>query len=142
MKILLIDNEKRFRLTAKKLLSRKGYEVLIASKWSEALQRLEHYIIHVVILGVNLPDMKSMEALKQIKRRFQLVQVIILSGTRTLGSVANGLELGAIDFLIKPADAEELLKKTAEAVKKRQRLEQKIRAIQIDVLERQFGCSD
>jgi DNA-binding NtrC family response regulator len=142
MKILLVDNDQRFLSTTKKLFAKQSHYVLTVSRGSEVLEKLRVQNIHVVILDVEMPGMDGIEILKEIKKHFPMVQVIMLTRYGTVNSAADSLKFGAIDYLIKPLDAEELFKITAEAFDKRQRLEQKIHTKQIDVLKHQFGCSD
>ena len=130
LKIMLVDDEERFLLTTKKLLSKKGYEVFTASSGAEALENLKKQNIHVVILDVKMPGMDGMETLKEIKKHFPLVEVIMLTGHATVESAVDGLKSGAIDYLMKPADIEELIEKSEEAFEKRKRLEEKIRLAQ------------
>ena len=59
----------------------------------------------------------------------------MLTGVPTVGCAADSLKLGALSYLIKPVDIEELLRKIKKAHKQGQRLEQKIRKTQIRVLE-------
>ncbi len=130
LKIMLVDDEERFLLTTKKLLSKKGYEVFTASSGAEALEKLKKQNIHVVILDVKMPEMDGMETLKKIKKHFPLVEVIMLTGHATVESAVDGLRSGAIDYLMKPADIKELIEKSEEAFEKRKRLEEKIRMAQ------------
>lgn len=130
MTIMLVDDEERFLSTTKKLLSRKGIDLLTALSGIEALEKLSSQIIHVVILDVKMPGMDGMATLREIKRRFPLVEVIMLTGHATVESAVEGLKSGATDYLMKPADIEELLNKAEEAFEKRKRLEEKIRVAQ------------
>jgi DNA-binding NtrC family response regulator len=130
LKMMLVDDEERFLSTTKKLLSRKGIEALTASSGAEALEKLKTRNIQVVILDVKMPGMDGIETLKQIKRQFPLVEVIMLTGHGTVESAVEGLKSGATDYLTKPTDIAELLKKAEEAFDKRQRLEEKIRVVQ------------
>ncbi len=130
LKIMLVDDEERFLLTTKKLLSKKGYEVFTASSGAEALDKLRKQNIHVVILDVKMPGMDGMETLKEIKKHFPLVEVIMLTGHATVESAVDGLKSGATDYLMKPAAIEELIEKSEEAFEKRKRLEEKIRLAQ------------
>ena len=130
MKMMLVDDEERFLSTTKKLLSRKGYDVLTASSGSEALEKLITENVHVVILDVKMPGMDGITTLKQIKKRFPLIEVIMLTGHGTIESAVDGLKSGATDYLTKPTDIEELVRKAEEAFEKRQRLEEKIRVAQ------------
>ena len=127
MKIMLVDDEERFLSTTKKLLARKGHDVETATSGSEALEKLAIQDIHVVILDVKMPGMDGIETLKAIKRRFPLVEVIMLTGHATVESAVDGLKSGATDYLMKPTDIEDLIAKAEEAFEKRKRVEDKIR---------------
>jgi len=130
MQMMLVDDEERFLSTTKKLLARKGYDVVTAASGLEALQILASQTVHVVILDVKMPGMDGMETLQEIKRRFPLVEVIMLTGHATVESAVEGLKSGATDYLVKPTDVDELLEKAVEAFEKRKRLEEKIRVAQ------------
>ena len=130
MKMMLVDDEERFLSTTKKLISRKGYEIVTASSGAEALEELGSSNIHVVVLDVKMPGMDGMETLKAIKKKYPLVEVIMLTGHGTVESAVDGLKSGATDYLMKPTDVNELIKKAEEAFEKRQRLEEKIRMAQ------------
>ncbi len=130
MKIMLVDDEERFLLTTEKLMSRKGYNIITAASGWEALEKLKSHNIHVVILDVKMPGMDGNSTLKEIKKQFPLVEVIMLTGHATVDSAVDGLKSGAIDYVMKPCDMDELLKKAEDAFEKRQRLEEKIRTAQ------------
>lgn len=130
MKMMLVDDEERFLSTTKKLLSKKGYDVFTAISGAEALEKLRTQNIHVVILDVKMPGMDGIETLKAIKRRFPMVEVIMLTGHGTVESAVEGLKSGATDYLTKPTDVNDLIAKAEEAFEKRQRLEEKIRVAQ------------
>jgi DNA-binding NtrC family response regulator len=130
MRMMLVDDEERFLSTTKKLLVRKGYDVITASNGAEALELLAIQTIHVVILDVKMPGMDGITTLKEIKKRFPLVEVIMLTGHATVESAIDGLKSGATDYLMKPADVDELVGKAEEAFSKRKTLEEKIRVAQ------------
>jgi DNA-binding NtrC family response regulator len=127
MKIMLVDDEKRFLSTTKKLLTKKGYDVVTASSGAEALEIIKDKHIHVVILDVKMPGMNGNATLKEIKRLFPLTEVIMLTGDATMESALEGLKSGATDYLMKPADIDEIINKAEGAFGKIQRLEEKIR---------------
>jgi DNA-binding NtrC family response regulator len=127
MKMILVDDEERFLSTTKKLLDKKGYDVVTAASGAEALEKIRVQNIHVVILDVKMPGMDGNATLKEIKRQFPLTEVIMLTGHATMESAIDGLKSGAIDYLMKPADIDEVIRKAEEAFEKRQGLEEKIR---------------
>ena len=130
MKMMLVDDEERFLETTRKILVKKGYEVFTAISGAVALETLRTKNVHVVILDVKMPGMDGIETLKAIKRQFPLVEVIMLTGHATVESAVEGLKSGATDYVMKPADIEDLIQKAEEAFSKRQVLEEKIRVAQ------------
>ena len=135
MNILLVDDDQNFLSVTKKRLVKRGCTVQTASNGSEVFEKLQAQNIHVVVLDVKMPGMNGIEVLKEIKRQYPLVQVIMLTGVPTVGCAADSLKIGALNYLIKPVDIEKLLQKIKEAHAQRQCLEQKIRITQIKVLE-------
>jgi len=127
MKLMVVDDEERFLSTTQKLLARKGYDVVTAASGAEALEKMRSQNVHVVILDVKMPGMDGNATLKEIKRQYPLVEVIMLTGHATMESAIDGLKSGAIDYLMKPADIDEIILKAEEAFEKRQGLEEKIR---------------
>ena len=120
--ILLVDDEVRFLSTTRKLLEKRGYNVETASSGMEALQKLEILNIKVVILDVKMPEMDGITILKKIKRDFPLIEVIMLTGHGTIELAVEGVNLGAVNFLVKPADIDIIAEKIEEAVEKRNRI--------------------
>jgi len=126
MKIMLVDDEERFLSTTQKLLTKKGIDAVTATSGAQALEMLQHKYIHVVILDVKMPGMDGNETLKEIKRQFPLVEVIMLTGHATVESAIDGLKSGATDYLMKPTEIDDLIAKAREAFHKRLLVEEKI----------------
>ncbi|MGE4506086.1 MAG: response regulator [Desulfovibrionaceae bacterium] len=126
MKIMLVDDEERLLATTKKLFEKMGIEVVVCTSGREALDILRQQEIHVVFLDIKMPGMDGMETLQCIKKEHPLVEVVILTGHATMESAVQGLKLGALDFLIKPASMKDLLEKVEEAFEKISRHKQKI----------------
>jgi len=130
MKLLLVDDETRYLETTSKLIERKGYDVWTAPSGEKALEILAAHNIHVVVLDVKMPGMDGNEALKHIKELYPLTEVIMLTGHATVDSAIDGLKSGAWDYLMKPADIEEIIEKAELAFQKRMHQEEKIRSAQ------------
>jgi DNA-binding NtrC family response regulator len=131
MRMMIVDDEERFLSSMKKLLFKKGYDVVTAASGAEALEIMSVQNIHVVILDVKMPGMDGIETLREIKKRFPLTEVIMLTGHATMESAVEGLKSGAMDYLMKPADLDEIIRKAEDAFIKIQRLEEKIRVAQM-----------
>ncbi len=128
--MMLVDDEERFLKTTKKLLAKKGYDVLTASSGSEALIILRTERVDVVILDVKMSGMDGLATLRQIKSLFPMIEVIMLTGHAVPETAVEVLKSGAAHFLMKPTDVDELIHKAEEAAAKRQRLEDKLRVAQ------------
>ena len=137
--IMLVDDEEPFVETMTKRLTKKGLNVVGAYSGHEALSKLEsNKLVDVVILDVKMPGMDGIEALQEIKKRFPLIEVIMLTGHATVESAIDGMKLGAYDYLMKPCDIDQLLAKIQEAKDKKRRHEEKIREARIKELSSKF----
>jgi len=126
-KMMLVDDEERFLSTTRKLMEKKSFDVLTASSGAQALEMLRQHPVHVVILDVKMPGMDGVATLREIKRQFPMVEVIMLTGHATVESAIEGLKSGAVDYLMKPADLEDIIEKATEAFNRRVDIEDKIR---------------
>lgn len=88
---------------------------------------LRKHPVHVVILDVKMPGMDGVATLREIKRQFPMVEVIMLTGHATVESAIEGLKSGAADYLMKPADLEDIIEKATDAFNRRVDIEEKIR---------------
>jgi DNA-binding NtrC family response regulator len=127
LKLMIVDDEERFLATTQKLLQKKGVDVVTASSGAEALEKLRAHGVHVVILDVKMPGMDGVATLREIKRQFPMVEVIMLTGHATVESAVEGLKTGAVDYLMKPADLDQILEKANDAFNRRIGIEEKIR---------------
>ncbi|MGE4291643.1 MAG: response regulator [Desulfovibrio sp.] len=115
IKVLMVDDEERFRTTTAKILERKGYETVMAASGEEALAKMSEKP-DVVILDVKMEGMDGHETLKKIKEIDAAVPVIMLTGHGALPSAQEALGIGATDYLNKPCDVDLLSAKIRDAV--------------------------
>jgi DNA-binding NtrC family response regulator len=126
-KVLLVDDEEAFVDTMIKRLNKREIQILPAYNGKKALEQLEnHSDIEVVILDIKMPVMDGMEALVQIKRKYPLVEVIMLTGHATVETGIEGMKKGAFDYLMKPCNADELVEKVRLAANRKRKHEEKI----------------
>ena len=134
-KILLADDEKPFVETMTKRLNKREIESVAAHDGKEALERLaEDDGIEVVILDIKMPVMDGMTALKEIKSKYPLVEVIMLTGHATVETGIDGMKMGAFDYLMKPCDMEQLVAKVKEAAERKRKQEQKIMEARVQAI--------
>ena len=114
IKVLMVDDEEQFRATTKKLLNRRGFEVILAGSGEEAIERLNENP-DVVILDIKMPGMDGHQALKEIKRLRPEVPIIMLTGHGRESSAREALSEGAFDYLTKPCDMDLMAAKVSDA---------------------------
>lgn len=129
MKLMLVDDEERYLLTTAKLMEKKGINVITAQSGEQALEMLKTQDVHVVILDIKMPGMDGFKTLRAFKTLYPLVEVIFLTGHATMDSAIEGLQFGAFDYVMKPADINDIVNKAYEAFEKRLRLDEKIRGL-------------
>jgi DNA-binding NtrC family response regulator len=137
--VLLVDDERDFVEMLSLRLNEAGERVTPAYNGKECLDALEKKNIDVVILDIKMPGMDGIETLREIKRRFPLVEVIMLTGHGTTETAVQGMKLGAYDYLLKPADFEELTSKLEGARKRKDEQEERIRRAEASLLVRRTG---
>jgi DNA-binding NtrC family response regulator len=86
-----------------------------------------------------MPGMDGIETLSEIKKRFPLIEVIMLTGHGTTDTAVEGMKLGAYDYLLKPADFEDLKTKLTGARKRKEEHEERIRQAEEKLLIRRSG---
>ncbi len=130
--VLLVDDETPFVETMTKRLKKRDLYIVAAYSGEEALEQLaEHNDIEVVILDVKMPGMDGIETLREIKSKYPLVEVVMLTGHATVETAIEGMKLGAFDYLMKPCDIEVLVSKVSEAAMKKRQHEEKIVAARL-----------
>ena len=126
-KLLLVDDEKGFLDTITKRLKKRELEVKAVYSGEDALVELKkNSAIEVVVLDVKMPGMDGIETLVEIKQRFPLMEVIMLTGHATVETAIDGMKLGAFDYLLKPCDIDVLISKVKEAIEKKRQHDEKI----------------
>lgn len=125
--VLLVDDEVPFVEAMSRRLKKRDISITTAFSGQEALDVLEKdRSVEVAILDVKMPGMDGIETLGEIRKRFPLVEVIMLTGHATVETGIEGMKLGAFDYLMKPCDMDVLMDKLKEAVAKKRKHEEKI----------------
>jgi DNA-binding NtrC family response regulator len=138
-RVLLVDDEKDFVEMLSLRLDEVGEKVTTVYSGKECLEALKKKEIDVVILDIKMPGMDGMETLREIKKRFPLVEVIMLTGHGSTETAVEGMKMGAFDYLLKPADFDDLTIKMEAARKRKDEQEERIRKAESKLLLRKSG---
>lgn len=125
--VMLVDDEAEFIDTTTKRLEKRGLKVLTAYSGKEALEKVSsNRNLEVMILDVKMPGMDGLEVLQEMKKRYPLIEVIMLTGHATIESAIEGMKAGAFDYLMKPCEMDQLVEKVQEAADKKRSQDEKI----------------
>lgn len=134
-RVLVVDDEKDFLETFVNRLRRRNLDVTGVESGERALELLKGQLFDVVILDVKMPGMDGVETLRGMKSKRPLMEVIMLTGHATVESGIEGMKLGAFDYIMKPADLDDLIKKMTQAYEKKRTHEEKIQQARIRELK-------
>ena len=122
--VLVVDDERDFLEPLVERLELRGLVAAGRDNAADGLRFLGDNPVDVVVLDVKMPGMDGLTALKQIKARHPMTEVILLTGHASVESGMEGLELGAFDYLIKPVKLDELMERITEAYDRKQVLQE------------------
>lgn len=128
--ILLVDDEEVFVETLAKRLTMRRFNVYTATRKERVYETLSDNLIDVVLLDVKMPDLDGIEATKDIKTAYPLIEVILLTGHASMEASLEGMRKGAFDYLLKPVNIDELVYKIEDAFRKKELQEEKIRRLE------------
>ena len=118
-KILIVDDEINIRFVLSAMLKKEGYAVASAADGLEALQFLKTGRIDVVVTDLKMPHLDGMGLLNRITEQFPEVPVIIITAYGTVATAVEALKKGALDYITKPFELDDLKHVISKAVKTR-----------------------
>jgi CheY-like chemotaxis protein len=118
--ILVVDDSVLIRLMAKNILEAEGYNVEAAATAEEAILKVKNReeLFDLVIVDINLPNQNGFEFIRKLKseEKYRGIPVMILSADATAPSIRQAVEAGAVEYLIKPFKAAELVKRVVKLI--------------------------
>ena len=115
IKVLLVDDEIGFADVLAKRLGKRGMAVTPVYTGTEAIQTIRKNDFDVAVLDLKMEDMDGIEVLKIFKKAYPEMEVIMLTGHGSEKAAKEGIEYGAFDYLTKPCELKDLVKKINEA---------------------------
>jgi DNA-binding response OmpR family regulator len=106
--ILIVDDEKNIRLTLSQALETLDAQIDVAANGGEALTKLKEKEFGLILLDIRMPGMDGMEVLRRVREIRPDIRVIMITAYGTVESAVEAMKLGAVDFLQKPFDPEEI----------------------------------
>ncbi len=116
-KVLIVDDDARFRRAMRKVLASEGYEVTEAPTGQRALETLRHSPRDLVLLDIIMPGMSGLDICRAV-REFSDVPVLVVSVRNLERDKIEALDAGADDYVTKPFSLPELLARARAALRR------------------------
>lgn len=108
-KILIVEDDRELLGALSDTLEIAGYSVITASDGELALEQLEQNLVNLVISDIQMPGMDGHRLLKEVKSRLYDVPVLLMTAYGTIQQAVDAMRDGAVDYLVKPFEAEVLV---------------------------------
>ena len=106
--ILVVDDEETICIALAAWLTKEGYSVETAPSGQEALDRMTQKLFDLYLVDFKMPGMDGLQLLAEIKKRHPDATIIMITAHGSIQSAVEAMKRGAIDYLCKPFDPEEL----------------------------------
>ena len=126
MRILVVEDELELLKTLGKGLELDGYTVDLSPYGEDAMERIALYSYDLVLLDLNLPGVSGLEVLQNAMEYNSNLKVMILTSRGDVETKVQGLDLGAIDYMVKPFDFVELEARIRSILRRSFRIESKV----------------
>lgn len=115
-RVLLVDDEPQLLKAYARMLQAQGYEVETASDGAEAIEKFSPGNFHAVLSDITMPSMTGLQLLRAVRERDLDVPFILITGEPSVDTAIPALDYGALRYLVKPVDPEELKSVVEHAV--------------------------
>jgi two-component system response regulator RegA len=105
---LVVDDDGPFRAALAAALTRRGYAVRAAASMAEALALCEAWEPARAVIDLRMPGGGGMELLRELRRRYEDISVVVLTGYGSIPSAIEAVKAGAVNYLTKPAEPAEI----------------------------------
>lgn len=106
---LIVDDDGTFASLLERALKRRGFSCIAVNSYTEALHASEKHHFEKVIVDLKLGSESGLLLIKELKLRQPELQIVMLTGYSSISTAVEAVKYGAINYLCKPADANEIL---------------------------------
>ncbi len=117
-RVLIIDDEEKLRSLLSRIIAAEGFEVLEAGDLKSGMKKMDQYDMDAVLCDVKLPDGSGVTFVTELKSRFPLVEVILLTAYGNIPDGVQAIRNGAFDYLTKGDDNERIIPLLNRAIEK------------------------
>ncbi|MBQ9759853.1 MAG: response regulator transcription factor [Clostridia bacterium] len=116
--ILVVEDDKNTRKLMAAVLTRYGYDPLLAADGVEALEVLDHKHVDLIILDVMMPRMDGYEFTNTLRMAGNNIPILMVTARETQSDKKRGFIIGADDYMVKPVDEEEMILRIAALLRR------------------------
>jgi DNA-binding NtrC family response regulator len=121
MKALIVDDDQIVLDSCRRVLEAEGFVVYLVPGAEKALAVLEkNTTFDLLLIDVKMPEQDGMYLMRKVKDKLPAVPIIIMSGYPTSETIADGLQLGAKEFIAKPFTPDELIETVRKVMGRRE----------------------
>jgi two-component system response regulator PilR (NtrC family) len=117
--VLVVDDEPSMRDMLQIVLRRDGYEVRTAQDGRHALESLQHGPVDLLLSDIRMPDMTGVDVLRAAKDLNPDIVALMMTAYASTGTAVEAMRLGAVDYLTKPFNMDELRLKVRQQIETR-----------------------
>jgi len=107
--LLIVEDDKSFLQRLARAMEGRGFAVTTAESVAEGLTQLETASPAFAVVDMRLEDGNGLDVISALKRRRPDARAIILTGYGNIATAVNAVKLGAVDYLSKPVDADDVV---------------------------------
>ncbi|MFI3179539.1 MAG: response regulator transcription factor [Methylococcaceae bacterium] len=108
-RLLLVDDDETFCKVLKSALEKRGYEVLVATNVSDGIFQAEKHTPEYAVIDLRIGHESGLEMVKKLISLDDNTQIIMLTGFASIATAVEAIKLGAVHYLTKPANADEIV---------------------------------
>jgi two-component system response regulator RegA len=113
--ILLVDDDERLRERLARALEKRGYLVRTAGNYDEALAAAQASSPELAVVDLRMPGPSGLELIRALKENDPETRILVLTGYGSIATTVDAMRLGAVYYLQKPADADDIIAAFARA---------------------------
>ena len=107
--LLIVEDDKSFLQRLARAMEARGFEVRTAESVGEGLQQVEASAPAFAVVDMRLGDGNGLDVVSALKQRRPEARAIVLTGYGNIATAVNAVKMGAVDYLSKPADADDVV---------------------------------
>jgi two-component system, response regulator RegA len=107
--ILIVDDDRAFCAALSGAMRRRGLKVMVAHDYEDAISEADAWEPQLAVVDLRMPGRNGLEVVATLKERLPALRIVVLTGFGSIATAVEAIKLGAVHYLTKPADADEVL---------------------------------